>query len=454
MSRDLLLERLGSLSPLTARGCFVLLWTYLDAERLKVAENLSRFQNRHPFRIEGLVPTGKNPVERLRSTISDLAGQAGAAFELLAVRWLKSLDRELSQLSDEGVSDEEFVGLDGLAYRVCYRRSFLADSLKTNLRGFERQSAARDLYATGMKAVPSQVAGTRIEVRPPARWGSPILHRRFSAERLDLTVLLWPLSTFLEYRNGPDEGDFVRLHAVENDGAVQAELCAATEAARSLRATLLVLPELALTPASLQELRRLLHANGAAGFPLLTLAGCCHCPTGDGRLDHNEAVLLGPDGSELHRHRKLSAFTGFSSDPASFRGERLEVGDRISVLESALGNLCPLICLDLFHEPSRAALEASHANLLVVPSLSSKTTAHRDAARRYRVSLKASTFVCNRSFERVAATGEGGLGAAPEAASFYQLSDRTEAVCQSASQEGHFHFNLRAEMDRTAKRQV
>jgi hypothetical protein len=41
-------------------------------------------------------------------------------------------------------------------------------------------------------------------------------------------------------------------------------------------------------------------------------------------------------------------------------------------------------------------IKASNANVLLVPSLSQKTTAHETAAKEYRAAFLGSTFVCNR----------------------------------------------------------
>ncbi len=110
--------------------------------------------------------------------------------------------------------------------------------------------------------------------------------------------------------------------------------------------------------------------------PILTLLGRCHRPNRrDSRNDVNEAILLGPDGRELARHRKLASFT------ADRRlSEKLEVGQTLTVLESAAGNLVPLICLDLPNVAISALLKQTHGNVILVPSLSSTTSAHSNIA--------------------------------------------------------------------------
>lgn len=88
MSRELLLERLEALDPVTAAECFVLLWTYLDLDRLKSAENFARARAIHPFRIADLLRAGGTPRRR-----------EGAAFDFAA----RSPDRALlANGSDDG----------------------------------------------------------------------------------------------------------------------------------------------------------------------------------------------------------------------------------------------------------------------------------------------------------------------------------------------------------------
>lgn len=132
------------------------------------------------------------------------------------------------------------------------------------------------------------------------------------------------------------------------------------------------------------------------GHPILTLFGCCHRLSSQGDLHLNEAVLLGPDGSELHRHRKLAPFTDYRFGEGHPVGEILETGKSLTVLESAIGNLTPLICIDLLNDDVKEVVRRSHANLFPVPSFSEETKAHRHAAITLQVRVRAGTFVCNR----------------------------------------------------------
>ena len=227
---------------------------------------------------------------------------------------------------------------------------------------------------------------------------------------------MWPLELVLDYPVLDDLkagtlGNFVSLDQVRNEADLRSEVRRAIQTARELSVTLLVFPELAIPADTDQEIRSILAGHGSPGHPILTLFGRCHRRNAAGDSDLNDAVLLGPDGSELHRHQKLTAFTGFSRDRKSHYGERLEVGVVVSVLECALGNLTPLICLDLIHTPYAPVLRRSHANLFPVPSLSPETVPHRTAAKQLQVTNQASTFVSNRWID----------GLSEEATSFYQV---------------------------------
>jgi len=118
----------------------------------------------------------------------------------------------------------------------------------------------------------------------------------------------------------------------------------------------------------------------------------CHAPHGSDGSHLNEAVVLGPDGQELHRHRKLSRYTDEHGTV-----EHITTGSTLTVLETPCGHLATPICLDVFAEASKALLLASHATVLLVPSLSKKVSAHRDASRAFATDRWGSTFVCNRT---------------------------------------------------------
>ena len=154
----------------------------------------------------------------------------------------------------------------------------------------------------------------------------------------------------------------------------------------------------------LPELRTLLDQNDAAGFefPILTIAGLEHHPAATG--DVNTCVVLAHDGRVLHTHHKITRYGGEDAESGEWV-EGIVTGAEVTVLESPIGNLSPLICRDLFHELVSPLVVGSHANVLAVPSLSPKTSAHESAAYRFLASNGAATLVCNRWFDDTGRTG-------------------------------------------------
>jgi predicted amidohydrolase len=445
MSRTALLRRLKSQEPVSSEACFVLLWTYLNQGRVVAGENLSRSQGVHPFKVEALVPPGATQRERIAATIRTLETAESGAFDLLALRWLKALDSHFHQRKGTQLSDGWNQGVDGMEYRVRRRNHFLADYFQARVTSKTDQSGTTHLYAPYHMAVPKSVAGISINIRPEHDWADKSLRSRFAVERKKLSIMLWPLETRLDYRALHEDAppsDFISLAEVCNEEALIVEIHEALSVARHREVSLLIFPELAIPPATQEEIRKALKENGPAGYPLLTLFGCCHRKVSEGG-DLNEGLLLGPDGRLLHCHEKLAAFTRIvTRDRTVIKGERLKAGTAVSVLESPLGNLSPLICLDFIHKPLYQILVSTHANLFAVPSLSDTTSAHRIAAKSLQVENLASSFVCNRTFD----------GPSDEAASFVQVPFKEEGHTWRAP--SFLLFSLKPEMDKAGKRQV
>lgn len=402
MSRTELLQRLQSQEPVSSEACFVLLWTYLNMARVAAGESLSRALGVHPFKVEPLIPPGTTQRERIAAAVEVLSSAGTGTFDLLAIRWLKALDSHLHKRKNDQLGDDWIQGLDGMDYRVRRRNHFLADYLQARITSKADQSGTPHLYAPYHMAVPRSAGGISIDVRQANEWADASLRSRLTVERRKLRVMLWPFRLSLEYQalqdDAPDS-DFISLVEIRNEEALLVEIREALSTAREKEASLLIFPELAIPPAAQEEIRRALESNGPSGYPVLTLFGCCHrAVPGDGDL--NEGLLLGPDGKRLHCHEKLAAFTKIvTRDRTVIKGERLKAGTTVSVLESPLGNLTPLICLDFIHKPLYPVLVSTHANFFVVPSLSDTTNPHRLAARNLQADNLASSFVCNRTFD-------------------------------------------------------
>jgi hypothetical protein len=263
-----------------------------------------------------------------------------------------------------------------------------------------RQGLSLAAYCARFMVVPSHpIKAIRIVSRSVSAWGTRYLQDRLLAEREGLRIMLWPLQHALKYSAFDEMVKkppplHVSLEKLRNGPEIQEEVLNALEEACKEKVTLLIFPELSITPSTEIEIRRSLAARGMDKHPILTLFGCSHHRNSRG-LDINEAVLLGPDGSELHRHCKLAPFNDYADGEDHPCGENLETGQIVTVLECSFGNLTPLICIDLFNSEIKDVLSLSHGNLFVVPSLSPKTSAHQNAANDLQPRTLASTFVCN-----------------------------------------------------------
>ncbi len=307
------------------------------------------------------------------------------------------------------------------------------------------QSGSHLTYARHMMVIPAGVveAGLTIRPRPVEAWGGERLASRLRTVRdgSSFSVLVCPfnrISINYHIERSPS-GRYFRIPGVEDPSFLWRHVEKALVKAEELQATVLVFPELTMPNIVGEKLASALRDHGPQGFPLLTVVGCCHEPASSpGGAVVNQAWLLGPDGRELHVHRKLSSYgvAGFS--------ERLEVGQEITVLESPLGNLSVLICLDLLTPGIQSVGLRSHANLLLVPSLSRQTRAHQQAATRYQNSCLASTFVCNRWIDRLQPRAEG--------QSFYRVPKRKGEQIHDR-RRGALWFSLREDLDAMNVRQ-
>lgn len=398
--RGALLDCLQRLAPPTAAACLVLLWTHYDDATIAEAENALRQAGVQPLRLKPLFTEGLDP-GRLRECLADLRGLAGrgADFDIHALRLVMSLDRTLDKVpadmaraGDEG----ELLGVDGRPYQVRRRRNVLSERYAGTWAAYQGRTIVA--FARSTAVVPRDpVGGFHINAVRLAD-SQPFLDERLLAEQRRLSVMLWPLTAGVDYPDLDRVGaapppKFVSLREPRDEDALAREVARALDTARHERATVLVLPELSITPGVLADVKRILASHRVLeGHPVLTVLGLCHAPE-PGGADVNEALVLGPDGLELHRHRKLAPFTTVGEAAC---GERLLTGDAIAVIESEIGNLLTLICLDLFHLPARDAIMKSHADTLLVPSLSPATGPHETAAKTFQASQLAATFVCNR----------------------------------------------------------
>lgn len=413
MVRADLIRRLADMDALTPAACFALLWTYFEHDDvgLSSVEDLVRERYDHVLRLDPY-PCSSD----LASALKELREADDKEFDLLALRLLKGLDRLLSEGELSDFEHAELDGVDGRPYTVRSRNPFLAlhyglptetdDSLEADripsVTSVSRQGLSMAAYCRHYAVIPcGPVHGLRILCKSVESWAGSYFRDRLRTERDRLRIMLWPFQCKIDYpafqalKESPPP-IHVRLDQPVNEEDLQREVEHALEVARRENVTLLVFPELAVPPGTDQQVRSILASYGIDGHPILTLYGCSHRWNDSGTLDLNEAVLLGPNGSELHRHRKLAAFTDYTFGELHPCGEKLETGKTIAILECALGNLTPLICLDVLNETVAEVVYRSHGSLFAVPSLSPETGAHQTAALKLQVRNLGSTFVCNR----------------------------------------------------------
>lgn len=183
----------------------------------------------------------------------------------------------------------------------------------------------------------------------------------------------------------------------------------AIEAARGF-SRVLVLPELVASDETLEAIRAALERLDGDG-PVLTIVGRYHrIGDGDEEIDPellgdsepgryvNEAVVLGPFGNELWKHRKFSSAGGKvpTDDGEQYVVEDICLGRSLTVVDTPLGAVAVPICLDTFTAHGRARLERGPANVLLVPSLSPKVERHCSSLRLLVSALWGLAFVCNR----------------------------------------------------------
>lgn len=313
-------------------------------------------------------------------------------FDACALAMLCSLDRSLRDVDLEHSDDIE--DAEGVLCLLFRSDRHLVEAIRPMVAAADRQAGYLQRHVRFHTAVPREPQGGLRWVRDRDSLPAGI-RRDLQDVRRDnrLTVLLRPFKArpSLETDCAKD-GCWVRVHGEGVSAALANEIPEAVREASGL--TILVLPELALTNEGLALLQKELREADKA--PLLTVAGLVHLPDENGCCI-NEAVLLDAKGGELARHRKLRPFGEGEGDDRI--EERLLRGEELRVLESPIGSLGMLICYDLLSD-IRSVLEEGGPDLLLVPSLSSTTSAHIMAAGILGASRRVVTFVTNWDFQK------------------------------------------------------
>jgi predicted amidohydrolase len=412
---------------------FVHLWSYLSHIDLVHAENEITSRGLFPLQLE---PRAKlrNPVPaRLIAVIEELAGLKGTpgAFDAFCAEWITGQDHALAS-ADPARFEGTFTVLGRGSYLLRRRADFLARRWGSIHPKKAEQGRSLATYARRHMCVPLKIEGApELGVFTAHEWAQRSVHARLLAERDRFCAVLWPMTVGPDYealdllQPGTNQ---VHLDTARNDDAVIADVHESVDRACREKATLLLLPELVLTEQVEDALRAAIRA-AAGPFPVLTIAGRNHRRRdGEGPFE-NRAVLLGNSGELLHEHKKNDCFTDYQFARDRVVGEGVECGDVVTVLECDLGNLVPLICLDLFQESALNRVRQSHATVALVPSLSPKTSAHRDAGKDLATSCRALTLVVNRWLLNEGPTHEASsLAVRPDARVVHHIPEDAEAV--------------------------
>lgn len=161
------------------------------------------------------------------------------------------------------------------------------------------------------------------------------------------------------------------------------------ERAYERRAVILVLPELRLPPPLLDIARNFLRRQTITAKQglLMVAAGSWHIDVPGGRR-FNRCVVLGHDGRDLWAHDKLREYEitpqNVADNPGAYRAigvgpdgavEAIHRGQTLQFYDSPIGRVAVAICVGFFSPDVRPLLQASGANLFLVPAMTPSITA-------------------------------------------------------------------------------
>lgn len=385
------------------------LWTWLELHLLELGSLREK-----PPRIYAQVVAGGRRFDGIDEALLEWIGEAPLhnAAELLA-----RIDQTLGT-PGEGLMIPS-VGIGGEKVIVAWRRTDLVRLVSDSKRpptASEHPSLTTlapsllvcPRVAGGVQLIPHRLEGVQGEFIRNA------LEDALQGEAPEFEVHLDTLATAglpvnFEIDNQLELAALVKDMASE-EGATKAAVKSAVEAAKG-SSRILLLPELVAGDEALAALREALAELDGEG-PVLTILGRYHrVGDGDGEeveegllgasqpgLYVNEAVVVGPFGEELWKHRKFSSAGGKvpTEDGMRYLVEDIRLGRSLIAVETPLGIVSVPICLDTFSAHGRARLERSPANVLLVPSLSPTVERHRSSLRLLVGVLWGLAFVCNR----------------------------------------------------------
>lgn len=405
---------------------FAHLWAYFSEEfrgvGLRVLESKLVSQRLQPYQLRRRVEDFDNMGDALGQVVDDRE-----MFDIVAASFLKECDVRVAR-EKASILPTSIETFDAQHCVVRQRQNYLAEIYGQLPLEDESGVAMSPVFGNrGQGMSMFSYARRCVAIRLPRENES--LHLRFM--RLDwqmevlfnevafnpeseYRVLMWPLPEIEVQHAGLLDGDaeevYSSLDTPKNETQVIASATRALETARDEHATILVLPELTVSPGVEQAMREYLANEHSVWKPLLTVYGRTHvCNPQKKRCDLNQGVVLDVHGEVICEHLKTIGFGIFSPDnPIPVLGrdrpngvsERIETGTEFTLIETPLGVMVPMICKDLLNTQAEQLIAGSHADTILVPSLSPHTKAHSEVAKRLRIQQWISTFVSNRCLDR------------------------------------------------------
>lgn len=209
-------------------------------------------------------------------------------------------------------------------------------------------------------------------------------------------------------RHPPQPPDAFHLTAIEPLDGQASALRKVLERAYAERAAILVLPELRMPPPLLDVAREFLRRQTLTGERglLMVAAGSWHVEV-DGRF-YNRCVVLSHFGEELWWHDKLREFVvteakvaaapdlfgriGIGSGGGS---EAIQRGLAIEFYDSVIGRVAAAICIGFFSPEVEPLLQASGANVFLVPKMTPSMGDIEDRSKALVRTQHAFTFAAN-----------------------------------------------------------
>ncbi|WP_041641365.1 nitrilase-related carbon-nitrogen hydrolase [Magnetococcus marinus] len=140
---------------------------------------------------------------------------------------------------------------------------------------------------------------------------------------------------------------------------------AALEAAKELKANLVIFPELTLTPQLRECVQTWLYDNQDHGFAML-IPGSFHEMVEPSQDPINRAVLLSGLGETLLQHNKIIPFS------TAGMHENITSGDTLTLLDSPIGLIALAICRDFLESDDNTKLpwQSVAPHWALIPSMS------------------------------------------------------------------------------------